>query len=143
MVCLGSCAICSCGTMNSSTCGDCEKEVTRRVLAKEPIDNESVKKAVEEKRSAKRDRDMREMLDSHQEEMGRNDWRKYMNERNDAHGVIDMAIEMIDSYGEDIPEMQSLRKLLDGIDTGRESRNKFAEAKAMMKEVFRKIDTRD
>lgn len=140
MACLGSCSICGTGTMDSSTCGECEKETTSRVLANLPTDKESIKKAVEEKRSAQRDKAMEEMLTQHQEDMGRNYWRKYMNERDDAYKVIDEAIEKIDAYGNN-SEMQFLRKLLDAIPTGRKSKKKWAKAKKLLRDNFAKNST--
>jgi hypothetical protein len=81
---------------------------------------------------------MKEMLASHQEEQGRNDWRKHMNERDAAYEVIDKAFEFIEKNCLAVNEIATLKKILDEIDTGRESRKKWAKTKKALRDAFAK-----
>lgn len=140
MVCVGNCSICGGYTLNRDLCTFCADETSRRALSGESVKPEDIKKAVKEIMDAKHRRESLEMLEHLSEQDGRNDWRNYRDARDDAFTVIDQAIAMIDNYGEDIAEMQSLKKVLEGVDTGRETKTKFEKAKAMLRKAFTSKD---
>lgn len=142
MVCVGNCSICGHNTLNSGLCTFCKDETSRRALSGESVKPEDIKKAVRDIVDAKHRRESLEMLEHLSEQDGRNDWRNYRDARDDAFTVIDQAIAMIENYGEDITEMQSLKKILEGVDTGRETKKRFEKAKEMLRKAFTSKDKR-
>ena len=77
MACLTNCRICETGTCDANTCSECEAETTRRVLAGEPVDMESIKKSVQESRRIRRETEFEEQMEQLSDSMGRQNWRQH------------------------------------------------------------------
>ena len=77
MACLMNCVICGTGTCDCRTCSECEAETTRRVLAREPTDTESIAKSVQENRMIRQKQEIQEQMESISDQMGRSNWRQH------------------------------------------------------------------
>ena len=135
---ISTCQICNINTLNSLICADCKDEIVNRTLAGESVDPENIRTASLKARNAKWREESEKMLESQAEEWGRSDWRKYRNQRDSAFHIIDSAIKMIEAHEKNILEIQSLKKLLESIDTGRESKKKTKNIKSMLRTAFLK-----
>ena len=138
MACVMNCSICGTQTLNVSICGDCKDEMAYRAMNGMSTDIKEVRKVVVDKRDEEFDKRRLDMLKAIEEEDGRNSWRTYQRQRDECRDVIDKAVHMIEAYGEDIPEMQSLKKVLESIDTGRKTREKFEKAKSILRSIIKK-----
>jgi len=134
------CQICKIYVCNDDICGECKSEIAHRSILGQSFDRKDIKKAVLKARDERHRRESLEMLNNLTEQDGRNDWRKYLRERNSAYNVIDEAFEFMSKCVSDKKEIDwmDLSNILTKVDTGRETQNKFEKAKVILRENFNK-----
>lgn len=98
---ISSCSICSIDICDADLCSDCEKETAQRALAGKPIDKEVIKKAVIDIRHERGKRESAAILRGMEEANGRNNWKKYRDERDELQEQNSKLLEELRKIKED------------------------------------------
>ena len=133
---LTTCKVCGTGLVNDDLCTKCSDLIAQKTLNGETVDKEEIIKQVRADRQEEHRQEMQKMLDSCNESQGRNNWKRYLKERDECRDVIDKAIGFIESFGGST-KMNSLKKILESVDTGRGVKVKIKKVRESLGDVFK------